>query len=96
MTSRNDEALASVFAGRRAAAYSTLRRHMDECGLTAVEGWRIHESTREGKGGFELVLRPFHLTLATPRAMECVVHIDEVEHNVWARCTSGDGERDSV
>ena len=79
MSTGQDAALAYEFAKRCEEARATLRQHMEARGLRAADGWRIHETSREGGGGTEIVMRPIHLHLEAPGDLECVVCIQGPE-----------------
>ena len=83
-----DDRLAHAFTAKYETARATLRREMDERGLTEEAGWRIAEFTREVDGRIELVMRPIHSNLSAPEGLECVVSIDEPRSNVDSMCTT--------
>ena len=83
-----DARLGDVFTQKYATARATLRREMDQRGLTQDSGWRIAEFTREVEGRIELVMRPVHSRLAAPEGLECVVSIDEPRASVDSMCTT--------
>jgi len=67
-------------------ARAHLSREMEKFGLSKALGWRIYETTREGTAGVELVLRPIHLTIASPEGFECVVRVEDTG-DIDGRCT---------
>lgn len=83
MKSRDEEA--RELALRRAAAEQQMWTRMEERGMTREGGWRIAESTRDTRGGTELVLRPMHVWHESPYDMEHVYFVkasDAVESSV--------------
>ena len=86
MSTRQDAALAYEFARRCEEARETLRGHMEARGLRAADGWRIHETSREGGGGTEIVMRPIHLHLEPPGDLECVVSIEGPGSSITTHC----------
>ena len=86
MSNPQDAALAYEFAKRCEEARATLRQHMEARGLRAADGWRIHEISREGGGGTEIVMRPIHLHLPAPSDLECVVSIQGPETPITTHC----------
>ena len=83
------QVLATALARERAQAEAHLWREMESRGLLKDDGWRIVEFTREARGGTEIVLRPLHLYLPSPKGLECVVGIMD-ERGVHSRCEPGD------
>src|SRR4051812_32515134 len=69
--------LSAALSEQRAKAEAQLRREMEALGLYEKDGWRIVDFTREVAGGTQLVLRPLHLSLASPAGIQCVVDIVE-------------------
>lgn len=86
MDERRDASLAAEFASRYAETRSLLLSKMEERGLLARDGWRIHESTRTRDGRTELVLRPMHAAHPIPEDLECVVSIDEPGTSIESHC----------
>src|SRR4051812_39665327 len=86
MAKERDHQLAEEFTAHRAKAHAHLRHEMDALGMTAAEGWRIAESTREVVGGLEMVLRPIHRYLPSPPGLECIVRIETPVEVVESEC----------
>lgn len=84
--SSHDAKMAAAFAARCEEARAVLRREMEAAGLYERDGWRIMETTRPGRRGSELVMRPIHMRLAAPPGLECVVWIDQDGTEVGSRC----------
>lgn len=85
----HDARIAAAFAARCEEARATLRKEMEAAGLYERDGWRIMETTRPGKSGSELVMRPMHMRLPSPPGMECVVWIDAAGTDVGSACHQG-------
>jgi hypothetical protein len=84
-----DDDAARIFAERYAAARAHLRAQMEAHGLLESNGWRISETTSDGRGGYRVTLKPIHSRLATPEGIECVVWIEEDGGGVDAECEPG-------
>ena len=89
-----DEQFTEQFARHRAAVEAQLWGMMEERGMTREGGWRIAESTRDTRGGTELVLRPMHLWHDSPYDMECVVWVRNDDGVVESGCTPAPLRRD--
>ena len=85
----HDAKVAEAFAARCEEARNFLRKEMEAAGLRESDGWRIMETTRPGKGGSVLVMRPIHMRLPSPHGMECVVWIDQQGTDVGSECYEG-------
>ena len=81
-----DRSAADAFAAKCEEARSDLRKRMAEHGLHEKDGWRIHESMREAKGGTLIVMRPIHSKLAAPPDLECNCSIDEPGTDISSQC----------
>jgi hypothetical protein len=88
----DDANLAAEFGVKRREARATLRKHMEERGLHARDGWSIAEVVRQRAGTTELVMRPIHLRLPSPDDLECVVTIDEIGSHIDSECVADGGE----
>jgi len=86
MDPRKDSSAATAFAAKCEQARSDLRKRMAEHGLHEKDGWRIHESMREAKGGTLIVMRPIHSKLAAPPDLECNCSIDEPGTDISSQC----------
>jgi hypothetical protein len=86
MENENDQDVAASFMRRCEEARAHLAREMERFGLSKSLGWRIYETTREGSGGVELVLRPIHLSIPSPAGFECVVRVED-SGAIDGRCT---------
>lgn len=84
-----DAKVAAAFAARCEESRAFLRGQMEAAGLFERDGWRIIETTRAVEGGSELVMRPIHTRLPSPRGMECVVWIQEDGSDVGSECHQG-------
>ena len=84
-----DAKAAAAFAARCEESRAILRREMEAAGLFERDGWRIIETTRPGRSGLELVMRPVHLRLPSPPDMQCVVWIQEDGSDVGSECSPG-------
>ena len=71
----SDAELAGQFTDKVHHAHAYLRSEMKRLGLLEADGWKIVQVTREGRGGTEMVLRPFHFRLTPPEGLECIVWI---------------------
>ena len=89
-THRTDDQLSAALSAEIAKAEAYLWSEMQRMGLRREDGWKITQSTRDGRGGSEIVLRPIHLRLPTPDGLECVVHIVESGTSVDTECSNGD------
>ena len=87
MTKSTDEGLAAEFSARRAEAERFLWEEMRKLGMLREDGWTISESTRDGSGGSELVMRPIHRTKTAPEGLECVVRIVEQTQSIDSECS---------
>jgi hypothetical protein len=85
MTKPN-ESVAHEFAAEYEKVRAQLLQRMEERGLHARDGWRIHESIRQVNDGTEIVLRPVHLWLPAPDDLECTCWINEPGTAVSADC----------
>ena len=94
MNKSSDEGLAAEFSARRAEAERFLWQEMQKLGLRKDDGWSISESTRDGSGGSELVLRPIHRTRTAPVGLECVVRIVELTKTIDSECSPPSREED--
>ncbi|HET9579289.1 MAG TPA: hypothetical protein VFP44_15770 [Usitatibacter sp.] len=72
-------------------AHAYLESEMQRLGLLREDGWTIIQVTREGRGGTEMVLRPFHSKLAAPEGLECVVWVS-AEPVVDSECAPAKGD----
>ena len=81
-----DRNVHAEFAARCEEARQALKKHMEERGLFARDGWRVHEFIRQAIGRTELVMRPIHSTLDAPDDLECVCAIDEPGENISSDC----------
>jgi hypothetical protein len=74
-TPRNDDTarIASHYAERIATARSLLHERMDSAGLSAGQGWRIHEEMVNHQGSTAIKLRPVHRTEVADHSFEVVI-----------------------
>ena len=87
----SDADLSAQFTDKVHHAYAYLRSEMGRLGLLEEDGWKIVQVTREGRGGTEMVLRPFHSKLAAPDGLECIVWVS-AEPIVDSECLPPKGE----
>lgn len=71
----SDTDLSLQFTEKVEQAHAYLRAEMARLGLLEQDGWKIIQVTREGRGGTEMVLRPFHFRLTPPEGLECIVWV---------------------
>ncbi len=83
----SDAELSVQFSDKMHHAQLYLRSEMNRLGLLEEDGWKIIQVTREGRGGTEMVLRPFHARLTAPVGLECVVWIS-ADPIVDSECTA--------
>ena len=86
--STRTEVLSAAFAQHRAQAEAQLWNAMKSAGLAEGDGWSIVEFTREAGGGTQLVMRPLHLTKASPPGMQCIVSIAD-DGSIEVECSPG-------
>jgi len=87
---RSDAELSMRFSDKVQHAHAYLEGEMKRLGLFAEDGWKIIQVTREGRGGTEMVLRPFHFRLTPPEGLECIVWISS-EPAVDSECAPAKG-----
>ena len=91
-----DDRLSANLSAEIAKAEAYLWSEMEKLGMRREDGWAITQTTRDGRGGSEIVLRPIHMRLAAPDGLECVVHIVETGTSLGTECrTPEDDEGDS-
>lgn len=87
----SDVELSVQFTDKVQNAHAYLESEMKRLGLLREDGWTIIQVTREGRGGTEMVLRPFHSKLAAPEGLECVVWVS-AEPAVDSECAPAKGD----
>ena len=87
----SDAELSLEFTEKVQHAHAYLRAEMTRLGLFESDGWKIHQVTREARGGTEMVLRPFHWRLEPPPGLECIVWIS-AEPAVDSECAPAKGQ----
>ena len=87
----SDVELSVRFSDKVHHAHAYLESEMRRLGLLPEDGWEIIQVTRAGRGGTEMVLRPFHFKLAPPEGLECVVWIS-AEPAVDSECAPAKGD----
>jgi hypothetical protein len=70
-----DEVLSAALHARLAEAREVVAARMKASGLSAKDGWRIHEETRSTLEGSQWVVRPVHIHRDAP-GLEAIVLID--------------------
>jgi hypothetical protein len=88
------QSLSRALTVARLRAQEYLWREMGRLGLRQDDGWSIVEFTREARGGTQIVMKPMHMHLPSPGALECVVAVVEDEAGIDMRYSLGDGERE--
>lgn len=91
----SDAELSVRFTDKVQHAHEYLQSEMKRLGLLEEDGWKIVQVTREGRGGTEMVLRPFHSKLEAPEGLECIVWIS-AEPKVDSECAPAKGEAGST
>jgi len=69
---------------------------MQALGLREDDGWKVVEFVRDTRFGSELVLRPIHTWLQTPRDLECVVWVRDEDGNVQSTCDPGGADAENA
>ena len=80
-----DAELSVQFTDKVHHAHAYLQSEMKRLGLFEADGWKIIQVTREGRGGTEMVLRPFHSKKWAPEGLECIVWVS-AEPTVDSEC----------
>ena len=88
----SDADLSVQFTDKVHHAHAYLQDEMKRLGLLEEDGWKIVQVTREGRGGTEMVLRPYHSKLPAPDGLECVVWIS-ADPVVDSECAPPTGAR---
>ena len=89
---QNDAELSVRFSDKVHQAHAYLESEMIRLGLLQEDGWKIIQITRAGRGGTEMVLRPFHFRLTPPEGLECIVWVSAAEPAVDSECAPAKGD----
>ena len=90
----SDTELSLEFTDKVHHAHAYLQAEMQRLGLFEHDGWKIIQVTREGRGGTEMVLRPYHSKMAAPDGLECIVWVS-AEPAVDSECAPAKSEVES-
>lgn len=87
----DDADLSTRFSDKVHQAHAYLESEMKRLGLLREDGWKIIQTTRAGRGGTEMVLRPFHFRLSPPDGLECIVWVSAAQPAVDSECAPAKG-----